>query len=171
MYIQATSVEFVLETIEELLGATDEQLVFIWDSLALTPAISDIEGDFNDNMVVMISLDNGTTWTEKNFNASYGAVTTSVTITDVTYGNGTFVAVCNYSNNLSWTPILTSSNGVSWTTRATNLSTMIRKTTFGSNIFVATLLNGGIITSSDNGTSWTTRNSGTSTGLYGVTSP
>ena len=47
MYIQATSVEFVLETIEELLGATDEQLVFIWDSLALTPAISDIEGDFN----------------------------------------------------------------------------------------------------------------------------
>ena len=47
MYIQATSVEFVLETIEELLGATDEKLVFIWDSLALTPAISDIEGDFN----------------------------------------------------------------------------------------------------------------------------
>tara|TARA_Y100000310_G_scaffold134643_1_gene133580 strand:- start:15344 stop:16474 length:1131 start_codon:yes stop_codon:yes gene_type:complete len=47
MYIQATSVEFVLETIEELLGATEEKLVFIWDSLALTPAISDIEGDFN----------------------------------------------------------------------------------------------------------------------------
>ena len=47
MYIQATSVEFVLETIEDLLGATDDQLVFIWDSLALTPAISDIEGDFN----------------------------------------------------------------------------------------------------------------------------
>ena len=47
MYIQASSVEFVLETIEELLGATDEQLVFIWDSLALTPSISDVEGDFN----------------------------------------------------------------------------------------------------------------------------
>ena len=47
MYIQASSVEFVLETIEELLGATDEQMVFIWDSLALTPAISDVEGDFN----------------------------------------------------------------------------------------------------------------------------
>ena len=30
-----------------MLGATDEKLVFIWDSLALTPAISDIEGDFN----------------------------------------------------------------------------------------------------------------------------
>ena len=47
MYVQATSVEFVLETIEELLGATDEQIVFIWDSLAFTPSVSDVEGDFN----------------------------------------------------------------------------------------------------------------------------
>jgi recombination protein RecA len=47
MYIQASSVEFVLETIEELLGATDEQVVFIWDSLACTPSVSDVEGDFN----------------------------------------------------------------------------------------------------------------------------
>tara|TARA_E500000305_G_C4026135_1_gene241909 strand:- start:3389 stop:4519 length:1131 start_codon:yes stop_codon:yes gene_type:complete len=47
MYVQAQSVEFVLETIEELLGATDDQLLFIWDSLAFTPAVSDVEGDFN----------------------------------------------------------------------------------------------------------------------------
>jgi len=47
MYIQASSVEFVLETIEELLGATDDKLVFIWDSLAFTPSVSDVEGDFN----------------------------------------------------------------------------------------------------------------------------
>ena len=47
MYVQAASVEFVLETIEELLGATDDQLVFIWDSLAFTPCVSDVEGDFN----------------------------------------------------------------------------------------------------------------------------
>ena len=47
MYVQAGSVEFVLETVEELLGATDQQLLFIWDSLALTPSISDVEGDFN----------------------------------------------------------------------------------------------------------------------------
>jgi len=46
MYIQAESVEFVLETIEEHL-ATENKWLFIWDSLALTPAISDIEGDFN----------------------------------------------------------------------------------------------------------------------------
>tara|TARA_R110000824_G_scaffold11622_13_gene50971 strand:+ start:6250 stop:7359 length:1110 start_codon:yes stop_codon:yes gene_type:complete len=47
LYVQATSVEFVLETIEELLGSNDSQMLFIWDSLALTPAVSDVEGDFN----------------------------------------------------------------------------------------------------------------------------
>jgi len=52
MYIQASSVEFVLETIEELLGATDDQLVFIWDSLAFTPSVSDVEGDFNPQSTV-----------------------------------------------------------------------------------------------------------------------
>tara|TARA_R110000851_G_scaffold174822_1_gene321018 strand:+ start:6424 stop:7530 length:1107 start_codon:yes stop_codon:yes gene_type:complete len=46
LYIQATSVEFVLETMEELLSS-ENQILFIWDSLALTPAISDVEGDFN----------------------------------------------------------------------------------------------------------------------------
>ena len=46
MYVQAESVEFVLETIEELL-ATGNKWLFIWDSLALTPSISDVEGDFN----------------------------------------------------------------------------------------------------------------------------
>ena len=46
MYVQAESVEFVLETIEDLL-ATGNKWLFIWDSLALTPSISDIEGDFN----------------------------------------------------------------------------------------------------------------------------
>ena len=46
LYVQAQSVEFVLETIEELLG-TGNKFLFIWDSLALTPAVSDLEGDFN----------------------------------------------------------------------------------------------------------------------------
>ena len=47
LYIQAQSVEFVLETIEELLAGNENRMLFIWDSLAMTPAISDIEGDFN----------------------------------------------------------------------------------------------------------------------------
>ena len=47
LYVQAQNVEFVLETIEELLGSNENRMLFIWDSLALTPAISDVEGDFN----------------------------------------------------------------------------------------------------------------------------
>ena len=47
MYIQASSVEFVLETIEELVSASSEKILFIWDSLAFTPSVSDVEGDFN----------------------------------------------------------------------------------------------------------------------------
>ena len=47
LYIQAASVEFVLETVEDLLANNENQMLFIWDSLALTPAVSDIEGDFN----------------------------------------------------------------------------------------------------------------------------
>ena len=47
IYVQASSVEFVLETIEDILGAADDQVVFIWDSLAFTPSVSDVEGDFN----------------------------------------------------------------------------------------------------------------------------
>ena len=46
IYVQAQTVEFVLETIEEYLK-TGNKFLFIWDSLALTPAISDVEGDFN----------------------------------------------------------------------------------------------------------------------------
>jgi recombination protein RecA len=47
LYVQAQNVEFVLETIEELMGSNDNRMLFIWDSLALTPSVSDVEGDFN----------------------------------------------------------------------------------------------------------------------------
>ena len=47
LYVQARSVEFVLETIEDLLASNDSKMLFVWDSLALTPSVSDVEGDFN----------------------------------------------------------------------------------------------------------------------------
>tara|TARA_A100001515_G_scaffold118120_1_gene100310 strand:- start:7223 stop:8347 length:1125 start_codon:yes stop_codon:yes gene_type:complete len=47
IYAQAASVEMVLETIEQLLNQTDDKYLFVWDSLAFTPSISDLEGDFN----------------------------------------------------------------------------------------------------------------------------
>tara|TARA_R110002051_G_scaffold30008_2_gene69521 strand:+ start:1935 stop:3068 length:1134 start_codon:yes stop_codon:yes gene_type:complete len=47
IYVQVQSVEHVLETVENILGSGQQRVLFIWDSLALTPTISDIEGDFN----------------------------------------------------------------------------------------------------------------------------
>ena len=48
LYIQATSVENVLESIEYLMETwPDEQLLFIWDSIAATPSEKDVAGDFN----------------------------------------------------------------------------------------------------------------------------
>jgi recombination protein RecA len=54
LYVQATSVEFVLETIETLLTASDDKYLFVWDSLAQTPAVSDVEGSFNPNESVAV---------------------------------------------------------------------------------------------------------------------
>lgn len=47
LYVQARSVEFVLETIEEILANNQNKMLFIWDSIAFTPTETDVEGDFN----------------------------------------------------------------------------------------------------------------------------
>ena len=47
LYVQASSVEFVLETIEDILSQAENRVLFVWDSLALTPSETDIAGDFN----------------------------------------------------------------------------------------------------------------------------
>ena len=47
LYVQAVSVEAVLEYMEELLKNAPAQYLFVWDSLANTPTNSDVEGDFN----------------------------------------------------------------------------------------------------------------------------
>ena len=46
MYIQAVTVEQVLEMMEDFIG-TEQQTLFIWDSIANTPTEADKEGDFN----------------------------------------------------------------------------------------------------------------------------
>jgi len=51
MYIQAITVEQVLEMIEEFVGM-EQKMLFIWDSIANTPTESDKEGGFNPNSSV-----------------------------------------------------------------------------------------------------------------------
>ena len=47
LYVQADSVEYVLESIEDILKSSQNRMLFIWDSMALTPSKTDIEGDFD----------------------------------------------------------------------------------------------------------------------------
>lgn len=49
LYVQAVSVELVLKAIEDMINqyGEDQQIVFIWDSIAATPSDKDLEGDFN----------------------------------------------------------------------------------------------------------------------------
>jgi recombination protein RecA len=54
IYLQANSCEFVLETIEDYLKSTNQKMLFIWDSLANTPAISDIEANFDPQATMMV---------------------------------------------------------------------------------------------------------------------
>lgn len=54
LYVQAVSVEAVLETMENLLKVSDQQYLFIWDSMALTPTVTDIEGDFNPQSTMAV---------------------------------------------------------------------------------------------------------------------
>jgi recombination protein RecA len=54
IYVQAQNVEHVLETVEAVLDSGAERTLFIWDSLALTPTVSDVEGDFNPNSTMAV---------------------------------------------------------------------------------------------------------------------
>ncbi len=83
-------------------------------------------------------------------------------LSGVTYGNGTFVAVGDTGT------ILTSSDGVTWTTRTSGTTNYLDGVTYGNGTFVAVGDTGTILTSSD-GVTWTARTSGTSNYLAGVT--
>ncbi len=47
LYVQATSVEFVMETIEEMMGESNKPMLFILDSLAMTPTARALKGSFD----------------------------------------------------------------------------------------------------------------------------
>jgi recombination protein RecA len=47
LYVQAENVEYVLESIEDLLKNNQSRMLFVWDSMAITPSKTDLEGDFD----------------------------------------------------------------------------------------------------------------------------
>ncbi len=57
LYIQAVSVEKVLETIEELMDSyEDQKFLFVWDSIAATSSEKEIESDYNPQSTMSVKL-------------------------------------------------------------------------------------------------------------------
>tara|TARA_R110002096_G_scaffold257322_1_gene450636 strand:+ start:2863 stop:3987 length:1125 start_codon:yes stop_codon:yes gene_type:complete len=55
LYVQAVSVEKVLETIEELMDSyEDQRFLFVWDSIAATSSEKEIESDYNPQSTMSV---------------------------------------------------------------------------------------------------------------------
>lgn len=92
----------------------------------------------------LLASSGGTIWTPVNF-----AGTNS--LSDVTYGDGLFVALLNRSGVSG--DILTSTNGFSWKTAATFPNTWLNTVSFGNARFVVGASSGNVVTSPD-GKTW-----------------
>jgi hypothetical protein len=85
--------------------------------------------------VIFTSSDNGSTWTQRHSGAyNY--------LSEVTYGNGIFVAIGDFGT------ILSSTDGTFWTSRSSGTSNGLNKITYGNGTFVV-VGSGGIILQSD----------------------
>lgn len=87
---------------------------------------------------------------------------TTQSLSGVTYGNGSFVAVGANGT------VLTSPDGVIWINRASGTTNWLRGVTYANGTFVAVGTIGTILTSPD-GVNWISRTSGTTNPLTGVT--
>ena len=95
----------------------------------------------------------GLTWT-------FRTAAAAIWWTDITYGNGLFVAVARTGTN---NRVMTSPNGINWTSRTTPVNLDFVGVTYGNGLFVAVSLGGagvtgGNIITSPDGITWTQRN-------------
>lgn len=103
-----------------------------------------------DAAVENANIYTGTLWT-------LGASSTSKTWTNVTYGNGLFVAIGGPAGTDC---VMTSSDGISWTTRTTpSVTTSWYGIAYGNGLFVAVGVDaaGSCVMTSPDGISWTSR--------------
>ena len=88
--------------------------------------------------------------------------------TDITYGNGLFVAIARTGTG---NRVMTSPDGITWTLRTTPADNAWQSVTYGNGLFVAVAFGGSsnrVMTSPD-GITWTIRTSAANNGWYGVT--
>ncbi len=130
---------------------------------------------FDTDSGVILTSQDGATWTSVDLGTN-----ANVSLSSITYGNGTFIAVGTTFNNNDLTSgnILNSSDGIHWASRFINVSasepTDLWGVTYGNGIFVAVgdwLTLGGpsaIIVTSTDGVTWAYKEIGASVSLTGV---
>ena len=107
------------------------------------------------------SASTGITWTSRTYPAENDWY-------DVTYGNGTFVAVAGSGTG---NRVMTSPDGTTWTSRSSAEDNNWYDVTYGNGTFVAVAVSGTgnrVMTSPD-GITWTSRTSAADNNWYGVT--
>ncbi|NPV71707.1 MAG: hypothetical protein HPY55_13865 [Firmicutes bacterium] len=116
---------------------------------------------------VILTSDDGATWTRAEMKTEQGGPVgalvdlETMSLKDVVYGDGRFVAVGNRGT------ILTSTDGLRWTLRGSGVEYQLEAVAYGNGMFVAVGEAGTVLTSRD-GIEWTSRIEGTRRGLSGV---
>ncbi len=164
-------------TTSNLVGVTYGNSKFLtllssWTGVADNSSLGGDNGSPTTGTVLTSS--NGTTWTSTSATCST-CDNSSFTLTDITYGNGTYVAVGQSGK------ILTSSDGTSWDNRSSGTTSNLVGVTYGNSKFLTLLSswtgvadnsslggdNGspttGTVLTSSNGTTWTSTSATCST--------
>jgi hypothetical protein len=113
-----------------------------------------------------VAYTDGITWTSRTYPAENDWY-------DVTYGNGTFVAVSasRSTHGGAENIVMTSSDGITWTARTSAANNIWNGVIYGNGTFVAVAQTGignKVMTSSD-GITWTSRNAAADNEWYGIT--
>ena len=105
----------------------------------------------------MIDYFFGTVWkgySSDGINWTSGTVGSNPLLSEITYGNSTFVAVGSGGK------IFTSTDGSTWTSRTSGTTNSLQAVTYGNNLFVVGGTRSTLLTSPD-GVTWTPRTPGT----------
>ena len=113
-----------------------------------------------------VAYGDGITWTSRTYPAENDWY-------DVTYGNGTFVAVSasRSTHGGAENIVMTSSDGITWTARTSAANNIWNGVTYGNGTFVAVAQtgNGNKVMTSPEGITWTSRNAAADNEWYGIT--
>ena len=118
-------------------------------------------GNTYGSQIILISKDNGNTWTQKKLFAG-------LIVSKMTYGNGTWIAVANGNEHENNKFLISKDNGNSWIQKVPPIKKVLTGIAFGNNLWMAVGHNGLILISNDNGDTWTQKASPTGVSLTDI---